>query len=787
VQKLALFINQIFLFSTVLIAQTELIFEDYNDQDMFNNFSGNWGVLCESKSSFDITNCYGTSGACLKIKYSFDTSSIGGIWHSLIGINDYKNHYLDFADLYGDLKNSSDNPTNVENIKFTKFNFWAKGNKKGDYIHVVKVEFKDIDGNIKILKRFSIHDSSGWTKYEYPIDTDENDLRRLKEVTFVLEKDFNDSRTDSLYFDDLSFTTTEAPYDASSWSKDQFLDLVAHRAFYYFLTFTDTKGFALDKSTLSNVVSIAAIGFQLTAYCIGYKRGWADDLETKVETILQNLIDLPKGKDPGTNYSGYKGFFYHLLKANNGLRLNNDVELSLYDTMLLIYGVLICKEYFSDHPTIPILAQALYDSVQWKWMVDTTSGENQNQFFLEWKPETSFNYHASCYTDEAFLVDVLAIGSTTYGTKMETYNARKREIGYNIYVGPPAIVVALDGSLFNYFFASCWLDLQNRGIDRHAIYPINIWENNRRAIIANHQFCIDHQDDVIWDNDDDHTTYVDSSWGLTACESVPDKPGGWKQYYAFGALPTQRNIQNSEVHAPHLGTIAVYGAGSSITYIPDTAIAALRYYYSNTDLWSPLFGFGDGYNADPHYFETDINGQAILDEKSNLIIHPATWMNGAWYNHAMLGIDEGPMLLAIENYRSGMIWNLANKNDNITAGLDSIFGQQSSKINDEDFGRDPKVFILHQNYPNPFNASTTIRYDLPKESHVTLKVYNMIGQEIKELVNKYQPAGSKSVIWDGENNADQNISSGIYICRLEAFEFLKKLNLILVKKLILLK
>jgi len=92
-------------------------------------------------------------------------------------------------------------------------------------------------------------------------------------------------------------------------------------------------------------------------------------------------------------------------------------------------------------------------------------------------------------------------------------------------------------------------------------------------------------------------------------------------------------------------------------------------------LWSPLFGFGDAYSTDPHYFEIDPETfQPIRNENGNLEIHPATWLNGgSWVNHMMMGIDEGPLLLAIENYRSGFVWNLTNNNVNIKAGLDSIY------------------------------------------------------------------------------------------------------------------
>ena len=498
----------------------------------------------------------------------------------------------------------------------------------------------------------------------------------MKKVVFVLTDYQNNYRTSHFFLDDLSFSTTETPYDASTWSDDEFLDVVAHRAFKYFLTFTDNLGFASDRSTSSDLVSVAAIGFQLTAYCIGHQRSWADGIESCVETILQNLAALPMGPEPGTVNAGYRGFFYHFLNANTGKRKNSSVELSLYDTALLMYGILSARECFSSNPNIQALAQSLYDAVEWSWMVNTTPGDHQHQFHLAWKPETGFEGYVDGYTDEALLVDILALGSQTHSTTMATYNARSRFLGVYPPTSSDCIAAAWTGSLFNYFFASCWLNLENRCVDRHATRPLNIWENNRRAIVANRQFCINHQDTVVGDGDDDYTTCSAVSWGLTACDNLVDPSSGPpSEYYAFGALPTQQNIQFPVTKAPHLGTIAVYGAGSSIMYTPQESLAALRNYYSSTSLWSPLFGFGDAYSSDPHYFEIDSNTfQPIFDEQGNLKIHPAAWLNGvSWINHMIMAINEGPLLLAIENYRSGFVWDITNKNSNITTGLDTIF------------------------------------------------------------------------------------------------------------------
>jgi hypothetical protein len=93
----------------------------------------------------------------------------------------------------------------------------------------------------------------------------------------------------------------------------------------------------------------------------------------------------------------------------------------------------------------------------------------------------------------------------------------------------------------------------------------------------------------------------------------------------------------------------------------------------------------------------------------------------------------------------------------------------------------PKEFAISQNYPNPFNPSTIINYALPKSSLVTLKIYNILGQEVKTLLNTQSPAGSYSVQWNGENNFGQHVASGIYIYRIVAGQYIKSMKMVLLK------
>ena len=93
----------------------------------------------------------------------------------------------------------------------------------------------------------------------------------------------------------------------------------------------------------------------------------------------------------------------------------------------------------------------------------------------------------------------------------------------------------------------------------------------------------------------------------------------------------------------------------------------------------------------------------------------------------------------------------------------------------------PKDFTLFQNFPNPFNPTTTISYDLPKDTKVNLKIYNLYGQEVRTLVNEAQSAGHKSVVWNGRDNSGTIVSSGLYIYRLEAKNIVQNKKMLFLK------
>jgi hypothetical protein len=100
---------------------------------------------------------------------------------------------------------------------------------------------------------------------------------------------------------------------------------------------------------------------------------------------------------------------------------------------------------------------------------------------------------------------------------------------------------------------------------------------------------------------------------------------------------------------------------------------------------------------------------------------------------------------------------------------------------EEDLNQLPREFGLSQNYPNPFNPTTVIEYALPKSCDVRIKVYNILGQEVRNLANERQEAGYKSIAWDGKDDHGQEVSSGIYFYRIVAGNFVKSKKMVLLK------
>ncbi len=284
--------------------------------------------------------------------------------------------------------------------------------------------------------------------------------------------------------------------------------------------------------------------------------------------------------------------------------------------------------------------------------------------------------------------------------------------------------------MFGHQYSHCWIDFRGIADAYMRGKGITYFENSRRATLAQRAYCIA--------NPGRHVGYSDSLWGMTASDVPP--PIG---YNARGAPPAQNDD----------GTIAPTAAASSIAFAPEVVIPVLRNMWNNyrPQLWTQ-YGFRDAFN-----------------------------LNVNWWGPDMLGIDQGPIVIMIENYLNQAVWNRFMQNADVQRGLQRAgFLTVTAVAEDQPV---PAKFELEQNYPNPFNPSTVIKYTVygvtdqgSGPSIVKLAMYDLLGREVAVLVNERKAAGSYEVSFDGSG-----LSSGVYIYRLTAGTFVASRQMVLIR------
>jgi hypothetical protein len=505
-----------------------------------------------------------------------------------------------------------------------------------------------------------------------------------------------------------SYLQASDPFISSQALDDSaFLDLVQHKAVDFFWNEADpANGLIKDRSTSSSPASIAAVGFGLTAICIGMDHGWIpyQDGRDRILTTLRTFWQKPQGNQ-SSGIIGYQGFFYHFLEMKTANRTWN-CELSSIDTALLMAGVLYVKQYFttSDEHDVEIraLADSLYYRVDWNWLRN-----NQPGVLAGWKPESgliNWWYQGYC---EAMILYILAIGSPTHPVPETCWRnwtagySWQNQYGQSFVVFPP---------LFGHHYTHCWVDFRDIQDDYMRDKGITYFENSRRATLAQRAYCIA--------NPKKYTGYGENLWGLTAC----DGPNG---YLARGAPPAQNDD----------GTIAPTAAGGSMPFAPEVCLPALRNMYDTytTKIWTK-YGFCDAFNLSKNWWDKDV-----------------------------IGIDEGPIAIMIENYRSQKVWNVFMQNQDIRRGLERAGFTGLSDVESPPLQTIPDQPILMQNYPNPFNNATTIAFELPIPGRVTLKIFDLLGHEKMTVFDGFRSAGSHKI---GLNHVD--FPSGTYLYQLRA-------------------
>ncbi len=414
---------------------------------------------------------------------------------------------------------------------------------------------------------------------------------------------------------------------------DPFLDSLSRDTFFYFWDLANPdNGLVPDRWPSPSFSSIAATGFGLTSYLVGVERGYVprEQAAARVLTTLQFFQHSPKGETE-TGITGHRGFFYHFLDMKTGLRFQK-VELSTIDTGLLMAGILSCQSYFdSDDETeaaIRATADSLYQAVEWDWAMD-----GRETMSMGWHPERGFIEASWDGYNEAMILYILALGSPTHTIPAKSWEAWTKTYQWGKYQGQEHVNF---GPLFGHQYSQMYVDF--RGIQDNYMKSkgLDYFENSRRATLANRKYAIDNP--MGWNG------YGENVWGLTAC----DGPGNDKNanpnvhftgYHARGAA--QWYVEDD-------GTLSPTAAGGSVPFAPEVCVPALkemRQLYG--DKLYGKYGFKDAFNLSIQF----------LDGRTG------------WFDEDYLGIDQGPILLQIENYRSDFVWKLMKKNKYVVDGL----------------------------------------------------------------------------------------------------------------------
>jgi hypothetical protein len=412
----------------------------------------------------------------------------------------------------------------------------------------------------------------------------------------------------------------------------EFLDALQREAFDYFVHEANPlNGLIADKTESGSPASIAAVGFALTCYPVGVERGFV----TRADAIRRTLATLRFFHDSvqsvEAHATGYKGFYYHFLDMAEGKRVWN-CELSTIDTALLLAGMLTAAQYFSgggaDEREIRELAEALYRRADWNW-----ARNGGATVTLGWKPKNRFLRYRWQGYNEALILYLLGLGSPTHLLPVEsypewtaTYQWRKFYDLEFLYAGP----------LFIHQFPHVWVDFRGIRDEYMRGKGSDYFENSRRATHLHRQYAMT--------NPGGFAGYGENAWGLTA--SLGPGParhtvqGTKRRFYGYEA--------RGAPEGPDDGSLAPWAVAASLPFAPEIVAPALRYFETLKPRENNPYGYTATFNA--------TFGKRSLPPQ-------------LWVSPFHLAINQGPVVLMIENFRTGLIWSLMRRCPHIVNGL----------------------------------------------------------------------------------------------------------------------
>lgn len=418
-------------------------------------------------------------------------------------------------------------------------------------------------------------------------------------------------------------------------SDEELLTMVQEACFrYYWESAHPVSGLALENIPGDNeMVAIGASGFGIMALVVAVERGFVP--RPQAAAHLLKIVEFLRQADR------FHGAWPHFMYGSTGKVLplfgKYDNGGDLVETAFLMQGLLAARQYFNGKDAVErkIVAgiTALWETVEWDWY---RKEPDSDFLYWHWSPDHAWHInHPLIGFNETMIVYLLAIASPTHAVPASLYHSgwagqserarRYREewgrtthgnqyVNGNTYYGFKLDVgVGRGGPLFFTHYSFLGFDPRGKQ-DRYT----NYFKNNRNLALINHAYCVE--------NPRGHRGYSAVSWGLTAS----DDPWG---YRAHEAVPRQDN-----------GTLTPTGALASFPYTPAESMAALKHFYHElgAQLWG-IYGFRDAFNP----------GQN-------------------WVADIFMGLDQAPITVMIENYRSGLLWRLFMSNPEIAPALQAI-------------------------------------------------------------------------------------------------------------------
>ena len=418
----------------------------------------------------------------------------------------------------------------------------------------------------------------------------------------------------------------EQPTTEDELERLQFMTLL-----YYLRVTNPDNGLVRDNTNPAAPSSIAALGIAMATTPVIVERDFVTRPNAAKVTRrrLRFLMNCRQG--PGKDASGYKGFFYHFLDMETGRRVWQ-CELSTIDSAFLFAGALTVAAYFDgdspDEVEIRHLANALYERADWNW-----ARNGEATLTHGWRPENGFIPYRWRGYDEGLLLYILGLGSPTHPLPPESYAAYTATYAWKEIYGRELLY---SGPLFTHQLSQMWIDfreIQDAPMrERGSTY----FANSREATFVQQEYAIR--------NPMEFVGYGQYCWGLTAsdgpgwCTRVID--GVERKFFDY--------IARGAPFGPDDGTISPWVVIASLPFAPEIVIPTARH-FEHIHLGAPRLD----------QFKPSFNQTFTVEDS------PTGW----WVSPYRFGINHGPVVLMIENYRTGLLWNIIRRSEPVVTGL----------------------------------------------------------------------------------------------------------------------